>query len=101
MIGGVRLVKNAEGTAGEYAILLRADYKGQGLGWNLMKLIIEYAEQEGLEAVEGQVMSSNTNMLSMCDQLGFLVRDDLEEPGIKMVRLDLKNDPQLASRLPV
>jgi acetyltransferase len=101
MISGVRLIKNAEGTAGEYAILLRADYKGQGLGWNLMKLIIEYAAQEGLEAVEGQVMSSNTNMLSMCDQLGFIVRDDPDEPGIKMVRLDLKNDPQMASRLPV
>ena len=101
MIGGVRLVKNAEGTAGEYAILLRGDYKGQGLGWNLMKMIIEYAAQEGLEAVEGQVMASNSNMLSMCDQLGFLVRDDPEEPGIKMVRLDLKADPQLATRLPV
>ncbi len=101
MVGGVRLVKNAEETAGEYAILLRGDYKGQGLGWNLMKLIIEYAVEEGLEAVEGQVMASNSNMLSMCDQLGFLVRDDPEEPGIKMVRLDLKNDPQLATRLPI
>ena len=99
MIGGVRLIKNAEGTAGEYAILLRGDYKGQGLGWNLMKLIIEYAAQEGLDAVEGQVMASNKNMLDMCDLLGFLVRDDPDEPGTKMVRLDLKNDPQLASRL--
>ena len=101
MIGGVRLIKNAEGTAGEYAILLRGDYKGQGLGWNLMKLIIEYAAQEGLDAVEGQVMASNKNMLDMCELLGFLVRDDPDEPGTKMVRLDLKNDPQLASRLPI
>jgi acetyltransferase len=81
MIGGVRLIKNAEGTAGEYAILLRGDYKGQGLGWNLMKLIIEYAAQEGLDAVEGQVMASNKNMLDMCELLGFLVRDDPDEPG--------------------
>ena len=101
MIGGVRLIKNAEGTAGEYAILLRGDYKGQGLGWNLMKLIIEYAAQEALEAVEGQVLASNTNMLAMCEQMGFLVRDDPDEPGTKIVRLDLKNDPQLASRLPI
>ena len=101
MIGGVRLIKNAEGTAGEYAILLRGDYKGQGLGWNLMKLIIEYAIQEGLEAVEGQVLAGNVNMLSMCDQLGFLVRDDPDEPGTKMVRLDLKKDPNMAGRLPI
>ena len=65
MVGGVRLVKNVENKAGEYAILLRGDYKGRGLGWNLMKLIIEYAEDEGLLAVEGQVLGSNHGMLAM------------------------------------
>jgi acetyltransferase len=101
MVGGVRLIKNAEETAGEYAILLSGDYKGRGLGWNLMKLIIEYAEDEGLSAVEGQVLGSNYNMLGMCEQLGFDVKDDPEEPGIKLVRLDLKSVPGMRERLPV
>lgn len=101
MVGGVRLIKNADETAGEYAILLRGDYKGRGLGWNLMKLIIEYAEDEGLLAVEGQVLASNHNMLAMCEQLGFRVKDDPDEPGIKIVKLDLQKLPGIAGRLPV
>ena len=101
MVGGVRLVKNVENKAGEYAILLRGDYKGRGLGWNLMKLIIEYAEDEGLLAVEGQVLGSNHGMLAMCEQLGFRVRDDPDEPGIKVVKLDLQKLPGIADKLPV
>jgi acetyltransferase len=101
MVGGVRLIKNAEETAGEYAILLRSDYKGRGLGWNLMKLIIEYAEDEGLVAVEGQVMASNRTMLSMCEQLGFRVRVDPDDPGVRLVHLDLEKTPGMAGRLPV
>jgi acetyltransferase len=39
MIGVVRLHADANHEAGEYAILLRSDLKGQGLGWELMRLI--------------------------------------------------------------
>ena len=35
--------------AGEYAILLRSDLKGRGLGWSLMQLMIEYAKSDGSE----------------------------------------------------
>jgi acetyltransferase len=101
MVGGVRLVKDADETSGEYAILLRSDYKGRGLGWNLMKLMTEYAEDEGLTHVEGQVMAENTNMLAMCEQLGFRVTDDPGEPGIKFVQLDLQKLPGVASKLPI
>ena len=101
MVGGVRLVKDADESSGEYAILLRRDYKGRGLGWNLMKLMIEYAEDEGLTHVEGQVMAENTNMLTMCEQLGFSVTDDLDEPGIKFVQLDLQKIPDIGKKLPL
>ncbi|MDB5596348.1 MAG: family N-acetyltransferase [Hyphomicrobiales bacterium] len=101
MLGGVRLIKDAEATSGEYAILLLPEFKGRGLGWNLMKLMIEYAEDEGLTRIEGQVLAENTTMLTMCEQLGFQVRDDPEEHGIKLVRLDLNRMPDIAKRLPV
>ena len=44
MVGGVRLHADANYDTGEYAILLRSDVKGRGLGWRLMKLMIEYAQ---------------------------------------------------------
>ena len=36
MLGVVRLHANADYDRGEYAILLRSDLKGRGLGWLLM-----------------------------------------------------------------
>lgn len=91
MLGGVRLMLDPNREVGEYAILLRSDLKGQGLGWKLMKLMIEYAESQGLRRVEGQVLSENVTMLQMCQALGFRVQDDPHEHGVKLVRLDLRD----------
>ncbi len=62
--------------APEYAILVRSDLKGQGLGWMLMHMIIEYARVEGVRAVRGQVLNHNHAMLDMCKKLGFTVGPD-------------------------
>ena len=49
MVGVVRIHSDSIYANGEYAILLRSDLKGRGLGWALMQLIIEYAKSEGLK----------------------------------------------------
>ena len=43
ILGVVWLYCDSIHETGEYAILLRSDLKGRGLGWALMQLIIEYA----------------------------------------------------------
>ncbi|HTM96143.1 MAG TPA: GNAT family N-acetyltransferase, partial [Croceibacterium sp.] len=48
-VGVVRIHSDSIYESGEYAILLRSDLKGRGLGWTLMQLIIEYARSEGLK----------------------------------------------------
>ena len=88
-VGGVRLMLDVDHESGEYAILLRSDQKGKGLGWSLMELIIEYARKENLRHIEGQVLGENTTMILMCQELGFHIADDPQAPGIKLVRLDL------------
>jgi acetyltransferase len=76
-------------TTGEYAILLRSDLKGHGLGWKLMELMIDYARREGLKRIEGQVLAENAAMLNMCRKLGFEVRHDPTDPTIMLVTLSL------------
>jgi len=87
MLGAVRLHADANMETGEYAILLRSDLKGIGLGWRLMRMIIAWAEAEGLSIIEGQVLRENTTMLAMCRKLGFSIRAELDEPDMKVVRL--------------
>jgi acetyltransferase len=80
MLGVVRLHADANYERGEYAILVRSDLKGRGLGYLLMQLIIEYARTEKLKTIEGQVLSENTTMLVMCRELGFEIQPDPNDP---------------------
>lgn len=89
MVGVVRLHSDSIYESGEYAILLRSDLKGRGLGWALMQLIIDYARSEGLKTISGDVLKENVVMLEMCRQLGFGIKPDPTEPDICDVRLKL------------
>jgi acetyltransferase len=89
MVGVVRIHSDSIYESAEYAILLRSDLKGRGLGWALMQLIIEYAKSEGLKAISGDVLAENTIMLAMCRSLGFEVKPDPVEHDICEVRLKL------------
>jgi acetyltransferase len=90
MLGAVRLMLDADHESGEFAILLRSDQKGRGLGSALMKMIIDYGLREGVKHIEGQVLAENTTMLALCEQLGFEIRDEEDGAGAKEVRLDLR-----------
>jgi acetyltransferase len=89
LLGVVRVHSDSIYESGEYAILLRSDLKGRGLGWALMQMIIEYARSEGLKAISGDVLTENTVMLAMCRSLGFEVKSDPAEHDICNVRLAL------------
>lgn len=91
MIGVVRIHSDSIYESGEYAILLRSDLKGKGLGWVLMQMIIEYAKSENLKRISGEVLQENTTMLTMCRQLGFTVKSDSAEPSLCNVSLKLRD----------
>ncbi|CCE04169.1 conserved hypothetical protein [Bradyrhizobium sp. STM 3843] len=89
LVGVVRIHSDSIYENGEYAILLRSDLKGKGLGWALMQLIIEYARSEGLKVISGDVLQENIVMLDMCRQLGFEVKTDPMEHDLCNVKLRL------------
>ncbi|MFO1107981.1 MAG: bifunctional acetate--CoA ligase family protein/GNAT family N-acetyltransferase [Bradyrhizobium sp.] len=89
LAGVVRLHSDSIYETGEYAILLRSDLKGRGLGWALMQLLIEYAKSEGLKRIYGQVLRENTTMIEMCRGLGFQVEPDPTERDLFDVTLTL------------
>jgi acetyltransferase len=94
-LGVVRVYIDSAGETGEYAILLRSDFKGHGLGWSLMQMIIEYSRSRGLRQIVGQILQENSVMLSMCRELGFKVKTDVDDRGLCDVTLVL--DPPIAA----
>ncbi|HVI58020.1 MAG TPA: acetate--CoA ligase family protein [Luteimonas sp.] len=87
MLGAVRLLADADYDRGEYGIMVRSDLKGAGLGWQLMRMMVEVAHWLGLRAVEGQVLRENSTMLSMCRQMGFEVAPDPDDATLMRVVL--------------
>lgn len=90
LLGVVRFVADPDYTRGEYAIMVRSDLKGRGLGWRLMQHLIDYARSEGLAQLHGLVLAENLTMLRMCREFGFSVEADPEDPNLRRVVLTLR-----------
>jgi acetyltransferase len=84
-VGRVHLLSHSD--TAEYAVLVRSDLKGRGLGWLLMQILIEYARSEGIQELRGEVLSDNLTMLHMCTELGFDIADSSTDRGVRVVRL--------------
>ena len=89
LIGEARLHADANHERGEYGVLIRSDLKGQGLGWELMRLLIAWARAEKLRLIEGQVLRENQPMLAMCRELGFSTKPDPTEAEIASVSYEV------------
>ncbi|MHC1744556.1 MAG: GNAT family N-acetyltransferase [Syntrophobacteraceae bacterium] len=89
LYGSVRIIADSENERAEYAILVRSDMGGKGLGKMLMQRIIDYARSRGIREISGQVLSDNIPMLRVCEKLGFTSKRDREDPGVVIVTLKL------------
>jgi acetyltransferase len=87
MVGVVDCMVSADNREAEYAIFVRSDLKGMGLGRALLEKMIRYCRQRGTGMVYGMVLKSNTPMLSLDFKLGFHpdLRGDHDETFEKMV----------------
>ena len=90
MLGVGRLHIMAHSDTAEYAVLVRSDMKGRGLGWQLMQMLIDYARHEGITTIRGEVLAENTTMLRMCGELGFDIVENPDDPQIRIVTLPVK-----------
>lgn len=89
LAGVARLSCDPDRSRGEYALLVRTDLQGQGLGWVLLQQIIDYAKAEGIGRIEGMVLSENEAMLRMCGEFGFAITHQPDQPSLALVTLDL------------
>ena len=68
-----RLEEDPEGQRAEFAVLVRTDLKGHGIGKALMKKLIEYASAKGIVEIWGDVLFENAAMVGLCNDLGFRI----------------------------
>ncbi len=71
IIGVSRLILDACGKNGEFAVLVGDQWQGFGVGFKLMDSLIQVAKDKNLEKMYGFVMVNNDKMLNLCNKLGF------------------------------
>ncbi|MGD8429089.1 MAG: bifunctional acetate--CoA ligase family protein/GNAT family N-acetyltransferase [Ectothiorhodospiraceae bacterium] len=87
--GIVRITADPDNEKAEYAIIVRHDMTGMGLGILLMRRIIDYCRNRGTRMIFGDVLRENTTMLRLCETLGFSRRSSPDDPDIVRVELEL------------
>ncbi len=88
-LGVARVVKDPDNIRGEFAVIVRSDMKGRGLGKILMQKLIRYCRSQGTRELVGQVLRDNTRMLNLSKKLGFEIQT-MGNGDILEVKLDLK-----------
>jgi acetyltransferase len=86
-LGVVRLYSEPDRISGEFAILVRSDLHGHGLGTTLMRRIIKVARDRGLQRVVGSVLRDNARMLHLVRELGFVAENARGDEVTMVLRL--------------
>jgi len=70
--------------AAELAVVVADDWHRQGLGEQLVALLLAHAARTGITAVQGSVMAANRPMLALASKLGFAFADDAEPDLVRV-----------------
>jgi len=89
VLGVVRFASDPDRLQAEYAIAVRSDWKGRGLGYLLMTRLIDIARQKGIGELFGEILRENEPMLQMCHEFGFAITPDPHDPSIMLARKGL------------
>ena len=78
-LGVVRAIFDLDRSEAEFAITVRSDLKGQGLGKALMLKMIQYCRVQGFKYMVGFTMPTNSGMINLAKYCGFKVTMDYRE----------------------
>ena len=94
-MGFAHYLRNPDGRGAEYALVIGDDWQRRDLGRQLMSALID-AAREGLEYIDGLVLSTNRPMLALMTSLGFTNDPDPEDPTMRRVWLRFSSPKRCA-----
>lgn len=95
-LGVARAVCDPDNQEAEFAVTVRSDLKGQGLGTLLMRTLIDYCRTRGTIRMVGAALAENRAIIHLARQLGFAVTPDCG--GEVQFALELARPPAAPDR---
>jgi len=85
-----RVVADPDNVSAEFAVTVRSDLKGKGLGVMLMNKLIAYCRARGTREIVGEALPQNAPVIGLVKKLGFTVGPVDEEEGVRKFWLTLR-----------
>lgn len=89
VVGVSRYTMSTDRQHAEFAVSIADSWHGEGLASSLMKLLIEHATAQGLQAIIGDVLHTNSPMRGLMKSLGFKKSIDPNDRDILRFTLPL------------
>jgi acetyltransferase len=86
-LGVARAVADPDNIAAEFAIIVRSDLKGQGLGSILLTKLIDYSRSRGTRELLGEALAENQRVIGLARRFGDALTQS--EPDIVALRIDV------------
>jgi acetyltransferase len=84
----VRVQIDPDNIQAEFAMAVRSELKGIGLGSRLLEKMIDYCRNQNTREIIGCTMLENSGMANLARKLGFTVKYNRED-GLIDMKLDL------------
>ena len=88
-IGVARVIADPDNISAEFAIIVRSDLKGKGLGKLLMRKLVDYCRARGMREIVGETLCHNQGLLALVRGFGFDATVSSSSDTM-LLRLDLK-----------
>jgi acetyltransferase len=88
LVGVSRMIMSNEQRA-EFAVVVRSDLKGRGIGRFLMKRLVDHARTREVRELYGDILSENVPMIEFMRGLGFRIEHIPESEAIMRASLTL------------
>jgi acetyltransferase len=89
-LGVMRTNTKPDNTEAEFAIVVRSDQKGEGLGSMLFHKGIRYTKDRGTSILSGQTMVENKAMQGLSKKFGFVISPDPHDDDLVDMVLDME-----------
>ncbi len=83
-LGVSRVLMDPDNLEAEFAVVVRSDLKGLGLGRLLMQQAIDHCKQQKVDLIQGITLPENSGMIELSKKLGFKISRDFEEGTVTM-----------------
>lgn len=90
-LGVVRTITDPDNESAEFAVAVRSDLKGKGLGRMLMERMVAYTRARGTRWIVGEVLRENGPMLGLVKACGFSM-SPTADPAVVEVKMPLRGD---------